>query len=548
MAQIYTHHTLTSRYAWQFTLPVMVMAGLFVCAASHAKDYQLDISEKTINLLGYNQTAIVANNSFPGPILHWREGETVTIRVNNHLDEPTSIHWHGILLPYTMDGVPGTSFDGIASGQSFTYQFKVNQHGTYWYHGHSALQEQLGLFGALIIDPAQPDAAQMKTYTIVLSDWPEADPYRTLARLKKQSDYYNFQKRTIFDFFDDIESRGFSQALDDRLMWGKMRMDPTDLADVTGATYHFLINGHTAKQNWTALFEPGESVKLRFINASAMTYFDVRIPGLTMQVVEADGVAVKPVQISEFRIAVAETYDVIVQPQAEQAYTLFAEAMDRSGYARATLTPSPDLSASIPELRPIKLLTMADMGTAHHGSNAEHASDGHKTLHMNHAQHQHMHHRRRNMPDHDTGHAANHKTAGALEYQHLQPLESAPEWRPVDREITLRLTGNMNRYIWSFNDTKYSDAEPIRVKLGDHIRFTYINETMMNHPIHLHGLWQYLDLGRGSLNPKKHVINVKPGQTVNVDVIADAPGAWAFHCHLLYHMGTGMFRQLIVES
>ncbi|MCH9699188.1 MAG: copper resistance system multicopper oxidase [Gammaproteobacteria bacterium] len=548
MIQIHSHHRVIARFAWQATLPVMLMTGLFVCVACHARDYQLDISQKTIKLLGDTQTAIVANNSFPGPVLHWHEGETVTIRVNNHLDEPTSIHWHGILLPYTMDGVPGTSFDGIDPGQSFTYQFKVNQHGTYWYHGHSALQEQLGLFGALIIDPAQPDAARMKSYTIVLSDWPEADPYRTLARLKKQSDYYNYQKRTIFDFFDDIESQGFSQALNERLMWGKMRMDPTDLTDVTGATYHFLINGHTAQQNWTALFEPGETVRLRVINASAMTFFDVRIPGLTMQVVEADGVAVKPVRVSEFRVAVAETYDVIVQPQAEQAYTLFAEAMDRSGFARATLTPSPDLSAPIPELRPIELLTMADMGTAHNDTHSKHASDGRKALPKDQVQHQHRQHPMQNTPGHDTAHTADHKSVRTLDYRHLEPLEPAPEWKPVDREITLRLTGNMNRYIWSFNDTKYSDAEPIRVRLGDHIRFTYINETMMNHPIHLHGLWQYLDIGRGNLNPKKHVINVKPGQTVKVDVIADAPGIWAFHCHLLYHMGTGMFRQLIVES
>jgi CopA family copper-resistance protein len=429
------------------------------------------------------------------------------------------------------------------------------------------MQEQLGLFGALIIGPANHSTYGQNDYVVLLSDWPEANPYRTLARLKKQSDYYNFQKRTLVDFFKDINSNGFIPTVKDRLDWGQMRMEPTDLADVTGATYHFLINGHTAEQNWTALFSPGKQVRLRFINASAMTHFDISIAGLKLRIVEADGVAVNHVDVDEFRIAVAETYDVIVEPKADRAYTIFAEAMDRSGYARATLTTDPLLTAKVPSMRAPTLLTMADMGTMQNHDN--HTANSEQMEHNLHKQHQ-----SNTMlvdrpqtetdgqsiimtnPSHHHGHHSNHQQSmeqpassfPVLKYEHLSAAKPALPRGAPDRQITLRLTGNMNRYIWSFDNVKYSEAEPIRVRYGEHIRFKYVNETMMNHPIHLHGMWQYLDIGKGRLNPKKHVINVKPGRSVEVDVIADAVGEWAFHCHLLYHMETGMFRRFIVEK
>ncbi|WP_024299343.1 copper resistance system multicopper oxidase [Methylomicrobium lacus] len=535
-----------------------------------ADTYTLTVAEKSVNLIGTKQTAIVANDSLPAPTLHWREGEEVTLHVINRLQEQTSIHWHGIVLPYQMDGVPGVSFSGIEPGQTFTYRFRLKQNGTYWYHGHSGMQEQQGLFGALVIDPVHPRQKVERDYVLLLSDWPEADPYRTHARLKKQSDYYNFQKRTVVDFFNDISKRGFAETLSDRLDWGQMRMEPTDFADVTGATYHFLVNGQTPEMNWTGLFGPGDRVRLRIINASAMTHFDVRIPGLTMRVIEVDGQPVIPVDVEEFRIAVAETYDVLVEPKADRAYRLFAEAMDRSGFAAATLTPKIGLLAQMPTLRPLTLLTMADMGPMHGGGHAGHAD--HQAMPMSgmaeqppdaeHAEHaappNHSMHEGHDasMPATQTEAEApmRHTEAPAmgsykvLSYQHLMAAAPNREWRQADREITLRLTGNMYRYIWSFDDIKYSESEPIRVKFGEHIRFTYVNETMMNHPIHLHGLWQYLDNGNGAYNPKKHVINVPPGKTVSVIVVADAEGEWAFHCHLLYHMDAGMFRKLIVEK
>lgn len=547
----------------------------WACGGARADTYTLAVGSKGVDLIGAQQTAIVANDSLPGPTLRWREGEEVTLKVINRLREATSIHWHGIVLPYRMDGVPGISFAGIPPGQSFTYRFRLKQNGTYWYHGHSGMQEQQGLFGALIVDPARPEAPVERDYVLLLSDWPEADPHRTHARLKKQADYYNFQKRTVVDFFNDIRARGFADTVSDRLDWGQMRMEPTDLADVTGATYHYLVNGQTPAMNWTGLFGAGDRIRLRIINASAMTHFDVRIPGLSMRVIAADGQAVMPIDVDEFRIAVAETYDVLVKPQADRAYRIFAEAMDRSGFAAATLTPKAGLLAEMPTMRPRTLLTMADMGMTHgeHAGDESHAAgaNGGAPLHQGHvqptehAQHeghsppmahgQHQGHEdAMPMAEEDTHAAHAHQEDApamgsypALSYQYLMAAAPNPDWRQPDREITLRLTGNMFRYIWSFDDVKYSESAPIRVKFGEHIRFTYVNETMMNHPIHLHGLWQYLDNGNGVYNPKKHVINVPPGKTVSVIVVADAEGEWAFHCHLLYHMDTGMFRKLIVE-
>jgi len=547
--------------------------ALLSALPARAGTYDLVIDQKAVNVTGRERTALVANGSLPAPTLRWREGEEVTLRVTNRLDEPTSIHWHGIVLPYDMDGVPGISFPGIPPGETFTYRFKLRQSGTYWYHGHSAMQEQLGLMGAIIVEPVKGDTHTYdRDYMVILSDWSDEKPHRVLSKLKKQSDYYNFQKRTVFDFFRDLSDKGGKETLADRLAWGEMRMDPTDIADVTGYTYKFLVNGQTSEANWTALFKPGERIRLRFINGAAMTHFDVRIPGLKMRVIQADGQDVEPVDVDEFRIAVAETYDVLVEPRETRAYTIFAEAMDRSGYARATLAPRRGMRAEVPALRPRPLVSLAEMGAAHgmnHGSSdhGAHAATDHSPAtetgtsgheghdmagmdpaampDMNHAISSHASHEGHAMADHGQEHAdTGHRV---LSYADLKSAEKHADWREPDREITLRLTGTMNRYIWSFNGKKYSEAEPIRLKYGERVRFTYINETMMNHPVHLHGMWQDLDNGKGPFNPRKHVVNVKPGETVHVDVPVDAPGEWAFHCHLVYHMETGMFRKIIVE-
>ena len=546
-----------------------------------AGEYDLLIEKKAINLTGRDRVATMINGSVPGPVLRFREGEDVTIRVTNRLDDPTSIHWHGIILPAGMDGVPGISFEGIAPGATFTYRFPVKQSGTYWYHSHSELQEQAGMYAPIIIEPTQREPyGYDREYVVMLSDWTDEDPHTVFAKLKKQNGYYNFQKRTALDFFRDVAENGWGATISDRLEWGRMRMDPTDIADVTGYTYTFLINGKPPGANWTALFKLRERVRLRFINGSAMTYFDVRIPGLSMSVVQADGQDVQPVTVDEFRIAVAETYDVIVELKEDRAYTIFAETMDRSGYARGTLAPRQGMSADIPPLRPRPLLTMADMGMSHgtmsespaesmpemdHGAMMDGQGDGmHGMAHaavaadkandmtaMMHGPDDHgrgnetiamMPANRLNEPGiglEDTGRRV-------LVYTDLRNVRPGYDLRPPSREIELHLTGSMKRFIWSFDGKKFSEAEPIRLRYGERVRFTFVNDTMMNHPLHLHGVFSELDNGAGAYKPRKHVINVKPAERLSFEVTADALGEWAFHCHLLYHMEAGMFRKIVV--
>ncbi len=524
-----------------------------------AGEYDLVIEKKVINLTGRDKVVPTINGSVPGPALRWREGEDVTIRVTNRLDEPTSLHWHGIILPASMDGVPGISFDGIAPGGTFTYRFPVKQSGTYWYHSHSAFQEQAGMYAPIIIAPAERESYRYdRDYVVMLSDWTDEDPHTVYAKLKKQSGYYNFNKRTASDFFRDVADKGWGATISDRLAWGRMRMDPTDIADVTGYTYTFLINGKPPKANWTALVKTGERVRLRFINGSAMTYFDVRIPGLKMTVVQADGQDVRPVTVDEFRVAVAETYDVIVEPESDRAYTLFAEAMDRSGYARGTLAPREGLSAPIPEVRPPPLLTMADMGMDHGGP-----MDGmHGMVHPATDKANEMTAMMHGPDDHGPGNemiammptnrlsepgiGLETTDRRVLVYTDLRNSKPGYDLRKPFREIELHLTGNMQRFIWSFDGKKSSEAEPIRLRYGERVRFTFVNDTMMNHPLHLHGMWSELDNGAGAYKPRKHVINVKPAERLSFEVTADALGEWAFHCHLLYHMEAGMFRKVVV--
>ena len=548
------------------------------------KEYDLEIARAAVTIDGRRGKAITVNGQLPAPLLRWREGDEIVLRVTNRLDEDTSIHWHGILVPYQMDGVPGISFPGIKPGETFIYRFRVPQNGTYWYHSHSGLQEQLGHYGPLVIEPRGPDPVEFdREHVIVLSDWTFTSPHRIFAKLKKMSHYFNFQRRTVGDFFRDASSEGLGKALDKRLMWSRMRMSPSDIADVTGAEYVYLVNGHAPAENWTALFEPGQRVRLRIINASAMTLFNVRIPDLPMTVVQSDGLNVKPFETDEFQIGVAETYDVVVQPQRSEPFTLMCESIDRSGYARATLAPRAGMAGPVPALRPRPLLTMKDMGMAHHGmEGGSHESSGiAQGAPRPHEDHQHHDHAGHSMPsgeakeamagkpahDHPQGpgvqNVAMHPSKRidepgiglqdvphrTLTYAQLESLDKNPDQRPPGREIELHLTSSMERYMWSFDGKKFSDVvAPIVFYKDERVRLTMINDTMMPHPIHLHGMFFDVVTGSEEHKPRKHTIIVKPAEKVSVDVTADAVGDWAFHCHLLYHMHAGMFQVVSVRE
>lgn len=508
----------------------------------------LAIGKQTVNFTGRSRQAVTVNRSLPAPVLRFREGDNVILRVTNHLDEDTSIHWHGIMLPANMDGVPGFSFHGIPPGETFTYEFPLKQSGTYWYHSHSGMQEAVGLYGALVIEPREPEPLQAdREHVVVLSDWSDENPHRILEKLKKQGTYYNYHQRTVGDFFRDVKKNGFAATWADRKAWGEMRMTPTDLADVSAATYTYLVNGTTPAGNWTGVFRPGEKVRLRFVNASAMTYFDVRIPGLKMTVVAADGQPVHPVAIDEFRIAIAETLDVIVEP-AENAYTIFAQSMDRSGYARATLATVQGLQAAIPALDERPLLTMLDMG---HDEQMHHdMPDMEMQSHPASETNNPMVDMQTMMPMarlDDPGIGLRDNGRKVLTYADLHSTFADPDGREPTREIELHLTGHMERYVWSFDGIPFADAPPIKLKYGERVRVVLVNDTMMEHPVHLHGMWSDLEDEDGNFLVRKHTFTVPPGTRRTFRVRADAPGRWAFHCHLLMHMGSGMFREVRVE-
>lgn len=502
----------------------LLIIFLLISDFAFAKTYDLEVKKQNVFITDKAVEALTINDVIPAPTLYWQEGEEVVVNVKNSLDEPTSIHWHGILLDGAMDGVPGLNgFKGIAPGEVFTYKFKLRQAGTYWYHSHSNLQEQQGLYGALVIEPKKQIHKFDKEYVIVLSDFTEENPATILNNLKIDSGYYNYNKRTFKTFIGDVRKKGFVDSLKDYLAWGEMRMDPTDLADVTN--YHFLINGKTPQQNQTLIFRKGERIKLHFINASAMTIFDVSIPNLKMKFVEMDGLPIKPIEADEFRIGVAETYDVIVELEAEKAYTIFAESLDRTGYALATLAPKIGMKGQIPKMRPRALLTMADMNMAG----------------MDHSMHDRTTHNKSGWENRGT--LAGKK---ALEYSEIKSLYPQQDLRKPTREIEFRLGGAMNRYIWTINGEKF--PQPFHLKYGERVRLKYINETMMAHPIHLHGMFTQLENGQDlKWLPNKHTAIVPPGQTVSMLLTADEEGEWAFHCHLLYHMASGMMTSVIVE-
>jgi CopA family copper-resistance protein len=533
-------------------------------------EFDLVIAETPVNFTGAPRLATTVNGSLPAPTLRWREGDTVSIRVTNRMSRPSSLHWHGIILPYQMDGVPGISFNGIAPGETFTYRFKVRQAGTYWYHSHTGFQEQTGLYGAIIIDPRDADPIRVdRDYIVLLSDWTDEDPMTVFAKLKKNSDYYNFIRPTAGDFFHDASTEGLSSALAKRRMWNRMRMNPTDLADVSAYTYTFLMNGTTPAGNWAGLFQPGERVRLRFINSGAQSFFDVRIPGLPMTVVQTDGQNVEPVTVYEFRCGPGETYDVVVTPR-DDSYTIFAQSMDRSGYARGTLATRDGLTAEVPALDKPEWLTMADMmgamgqgdmtgmagmqqgdmaGMA--GMEDKGMAMGAAAVHVRHASSEYgpgvdmrVDNPRTNLDDPGVGLRSNGRRV--LSYADLHTVGGPLDPREPQREIELHLTGNMERYTWSLDGLEFGKSTPVHFRPGERLRVILHNDTMMTHPMHMHGMWQELESPEGRFQVRKHTINVQPAQRVSFLLTADALGRWAWHCHLLYHMEAGMFREVVV--
>jgi len=550
--------------------------------------FDLSYSPTRVNFTGRERFATAINGGVPAPVLRFKEGETVTLNVTNNMAVDTSIHWHGLILPSAMDGVPHISngFTGIKPGETFKYQFPVIQSGTYWYHSHSGWQEQTGAYGAIVIDPKAPEPfAFDRDYVVLLSDWSDEDPSNIYAKLKKLSHYYNFSERTLGDAVGEVKEQGWKRFWANRGMWNQMRMSDRDISDVTGYTYTYLMNGVTPADGWMGLFKQGEKVRLRFINAAAMTFFDVRIPGLKMTVVAADGQYVQPVSVDEFRIGVAETYDVIVEPSTEQAYTVFAQTIDRTGYARGTLTPDFSLKAEIPDLDAAPILGHGDMGMdmsmmdhsamGHAGMDHSNSAMGNEGAAQNKMQKalgpeigsgatgygsaQPIVHVSTEFGPHvdmradaaqymidDPGIGLRNSNRRVLTYADLRNLNKTPDPRDPEREINLHLTGNMSRYMWSMNGIKFADAEPLRLKFGERVRINLLNDTMMNHPIHLHGMWTDLETGDGDYIPRKHTVIVQPGARISYLVTADALGGWAYHCHLLYHMA-GMFRHVIVS-
>lgn len=595
----------------------LLAAGQAAQPILRGTEFDLEIVPAPVNFTGAPQVATAVNGQVPGPVLYWREGDTVTLRVTNRLPVTSSIHWHGILVPTEMDGVPGISFTGIPPGQTFTYRFQVKQSGTYWYHSHSEFQEQSGLAGSIVIEPKNGERVKAdRDYVVMLSDWVDGDPAKVFAKLKKMSDFFNTNQPTVGQFLSDVRKNGLGAALDKRKMWNQMRMLPTDFSDVTasrnlGVRMAYLINGTPADRNWTGLFRPGEKVRLRFINGSATTIFDVRIPGLKMTVIAADGQDVEPVPVDEFRISVAETYDVLVEPTGDQAYTIFAQSIGRSGFVRATLAPRNGMSAPVPDMDPPQWLAMQDMMGAmamgsmggmsdmHQASGKEgkaphdmHSMEGmHDMPGMSHGGMGEGHGQMQMpMPMQHAGHGGGHTMPMAqgmppkvtharteygpgvdmhvdmprtnlddpgvnlrnngrrvLTYADLHTIGGPVDDREPTREIELHLTGNMERFMWSFDGQKFSESKPVHFRHGERLRIVLVNDTMMNHPIHLHGMWSELESPSGEFLVRKHTINVQPAQRVTYRVTADAPGHWAYHCHLLYHMEAGMFREVVVS-
>ncbi len=558
-----------------------VQSGVGGMPVLRGNRFDLRLDRIRVNKSGTETWANAINGIVPGPVLNWREGDVVTINVTNNLPEMTGLHWHGLILPNDMDGVPGLEFPGIMPGETFTYRFPVVQSGTYWYHSHMGYQEQKGVYSALVIDPAGTPMIQAeRDYVVVLSDWMDGSPLLVQNDLKHMPDYYNFNRRTVGTFFGDVAQSGLKATARDRWGWAQMRMDPSGIQEPTGEAFTYLMNGKRADENWTGLFRPGERVRLRFVNTSAQSTYDVSIPGLTMDVVHVHGNDVVPVPVDQFRINVAETYDVIVQPREDRAYTIFAQNMTRSGHSRGTLAPRAGMQAAVPPYDAAPMRNMADMGmTMMPGQVAASNPDrtrmdgimpSMKGVTPTEKERRTGYQEKLGLPevtknlkpgveaqyvlDHSfqrldlPGDGLNHLT-GSRRILTLADLRSVHpgvhKGSPV-REIVLTLTGNMGRFIWGFNGKKFSEVGPMDVTLGERFRLRFVNSTMMTHPIHLHGMWMELENGQGEHQPYLHTVSVQPAANISVLVTPVATGQWPLHCHFLYHFEAGMFRTLRV--
>lgn len=520
-------------------------------------EFDLEIAEMPVNYTGRTSIATAVNGRVPAPLLRVREGDTVTLHVTNRLREVTTIHWHGLILPPEMDGVPGISFPGIAPGETFTYQFTIRQSGTYWYHAHT-LHEQTGLYGALIAEPrdSRPQRSE-RDYVVVLSDWTDESPLQLFLNLKKMGSFYNFELPTAGNFLKDVSREGIARAIERRAMWNRSRMNPTDFSDISAVAYTYLMNGESPRSNWTGIARAGERVRLRFIGAGTATFFDVRIPGLKLTVIGTDGQDVEPVEVDEFRIGPGETYDVIVQMPDDEAYTIFAQSMDRTGFARGTLAPRLGMEAGVPEPDEPRWLTEADMmgamtmgSMADGGGHSAHSTSS-QVRRANHARTEYgpsvdmrVDYPRTNLDDPGVNLRENGRRV--LTYADLRTAAGSVDARSPEREIELHLTGNMERFRWSIDGLTINEAIPVRFRTNERLRVTLVNDTTMTHPMHLHGMWSDLESEHGEFQVRKHTISVQPAQRVSFAVTADAPGRWAFHCHLLYHMAAGMFREVVV--
>jgi CopA family copper-resistance protein len=542
--------------------------------------FELTLARTQVNFTGTPASAITLNGTLPGPLLRMQEGREVTIALTNRLDEVTAAHWHGLKVPNNMDGVPGVTFPGIKPGETFQYRFPLRQSGTYWYHSHAILQEPAGFYAPLIIDPqGREPFGYDRDYVVMLSEWIDTPPEKVLANLKKIDGYYNDRRQTLPELYADLKAARTPQEREsiwnERRAWARMRMDPTDATD-GGRQWQFLVHGQRIEDNWTALFKPGERIRLRLINASAMNFFDVSIPGLELTVVQADGQNVRPVKVRELRMGNGETYDVIVQPTERKAYTLFAATSGRIGFARGTLAPELGMEGEIPPMGSRPVRTMAEMAGAHGGGHGTapatqpvaatvdpHA--GHGAVPATpapapadpHAMHGGMEGMpmQRGMPGMGgvpTGGAqATDSLADGLKdrlaYADLEALTPMRLPAAPAKKIDMRLTGDMNRYIWSINDKKLSQATFFEARVGERLEIRLINETMMEHPMHMHGAFFVVDNGKGERAPLKHTVIVKPGETITVHTSFDEPGPWVFHCHLFYHAAAGMVQAIVVK-
>lgn len=554
----------------------LILAPAF--AAHHTVN--LTVEYKLVNFAGKVTKAITVNSQIPAPTLHFKQGDSVSINVHNHLDKETAIHWHGLLVPWQMDGVAGITQHGIPPGGVFHYKFTMEQTGTYWYHAHAGLQEQQGLYGAFIIDPPKPPAYKYtKDHVIVLSDWSNTYPDQILANLKKEGDYYSPKfplQPSLVKFIHDYRKASAQERkniIDDYKMMQQMRMSIYDISDV--AYDAFLLNGKPNFQPWTSLVKVGDVVRLRFIGAGGSTIFNVKIPGTSMQMMHVQGNDVIPYSIKEFKIAPGETYDVLVKIKQNHPYIIYAESIDTLGAAYGALITKPHQLVNYHDITPFPepLPVMRDMmalmmnnsssSSMYMVMNSPTMTDikKPKTMSMkmdpNMKMDPSMNMSSMNMSSMDMSMPTEATIIGdkllpftpseaktfGTKYQSLQAaVKTNDPDKPVSKVIKMELFGYMDRYIWFINGVPEYKAHPIPLKPNKRYRFIFTNPSMMRHPMHIHGHWFILRNGHGRYDPLLHTLDIPPGATVVADVDTDASGQWLFHCHLLYHMMSGMSR------